>query len=101
MNAKPSDTERIASKLKEFRFAGENNAVKTYNLKMTIADPFVVPFSRGHQVAYYGHDNTNRQFRYIGLVLSSKVINIYADSKTKNQRELKGIFNTLPKGLDL
>ncbi|HEY4340349.1 MAG TPA: hypothetical protein VGM97_10430 [Steroidobacteraceae bacterium] len=99
MKAKPSDTERIASKLKEFRLAGENSAAKTYNLKMTIADPIVAPFSKGHQVAYYGHDNTNRQFRYLGLVLPSKVINVYADSKTRNQRELEQIFNKLLKGL--
>src|SRR5690606_4371194 len=60
MNAKPSDTERIASKLIEFRLQGENAAANEFNLKMTIAEPILVPFSKGHQVAYYGHDSNNR-----------------------------------------
>lgn len=63
VKVKPSDTERIACKLKEFRLATENNAAKTFNLKMTIIGPIVVPFPKGHQVAYYGYANTNRQSR--------------------------------------
>jgi len=100
INAKPSDTERIANKLKEFRLGGEDKAAKAFNLKMTIVEPIVVPFSKGHQVAYYGHDNKNRQFRYLGLVMPTKTINIYAESKTRSQKELEDIFNQLLKGLN-
>ncbi|MBB6341943.1 hypothetical protein HNP49_002111 [Pseudomonas fluvialis] len=99
MNAKPSDTERIANKLKEFRLAGENRAASEFNLRMTIADPIVVPFSKGHQVAYFGHDDHGRQFRYVGLVFPDKTINVYAESKTRSQGELEKIFNDLLKGL--
>ena len=99
MNAKPSDTERIAHKLKEFRLAAENDAASEFNLKMTIAEPVVVPFSKGHQVAYYGHDTKNRQFRYLGLVLPNKTINIYAESESKSQQELEVIFNQVLRGL--
>lgn len=99
IKAKRSDTERIANKLKDFRLAAENTAADKFGLKMTIADPIVVPFSKGHQVAYYGHDNTNRQFRYLGLVLPSKVINIYAESKTRSQKEVEEVFEELLKSL--
>jgi len=98
-NAKSSDTERIANKLKEFRLAGEDKAASEFNLKMTIAEPIVLPFSKGHQVAYYGHDSQNRQFRYLGLVLPNKTISIYAESKSKSQQELETIFNQLIKRL--
>jgi hypothetical protein len=99
MNAKPSDTERIASKLKEFRLAGENNAAKTYNLKMTIADPIVVPFSKGHQVAYYGHDNTNRQFQYLGLVLPSKVVKCLRRLQNKKSKRARGNLQRASEGI--
>ena len=99
MNAKPSDTERIANKLIDFRLRGENAAANEFNLKMTIAEPILVPFPKGHQVAYYGHDSSNRQFRYLGVVMPDKTINIYAESKTKSQAELEVIFNNLLKGL--
>lgn len=99
LDARPNDTERMAHKLKEFRLAGEDQAASEFNLKMTIAEPIVVPFSMGHQVAYYGHDSKNRQFRYLGLVLPNKIINVYAESKSKSQKELEEIFNQLLKGL--
>jgi len=99
MSAKPSDTERIATKLKEFRLQAENKAAAKLNLRMTIAEPIVVPFSQGHQVAYFGHDNTGRQFRYLGLALPAKNINLYAESKTRSQGELEKVFNQLLNGL--
>jgi hypothetical protein len=97
--AKPTDTERIAKKLEEFRLAGEERAAKEFNLRMTMAAPIVVPFSKGHQVAYFGHDNNGRQFRYLGLVFPNKTINVYAESATRTQQELEAIFNNLLKGL--
>ncbi|MCU7878985.1 MAG: hypothetical protein KZQ84_19725 [Candidatus Thiodiazotropha sp. (ex Lucinoma borealis)] len=101
MNAKPSDTERIANKLIEFRLNGENAAANKFNLKMTIVEPILVPYSKGHQVAYYGHDSNNRQFRYLGVVMPDKTINIYTESKSKSQAELEVIFNNLIKGLKI
>ena len=101
MNAKLEDTDRIAKKLIEFRLGGEEAAANKFNLKMTISEPFIAPFSKGHQVAYFGHDSSNRQFRYLGVVMPSKAINIYAESSSKSQAELEEEFNTLLKGLSL
>lgn len=101
MKAKPEDTERIAKKLIEFRLGAEEAAANKFNLKMTIAEPLLVPFSKGHQVAYFGHDSNNRQFRYLGVITTSKTINIYAESKSRSQSELETEFNQLLKGLSL
>lgn len=98
---KAEDTERIAKKLMSFRLEAEEAASNKFNLKMTIAEPLLVPFSKGHQVAYFGHDNSNRQFRYLGLVFPSKTINIYAESKSRSQAELEREFNLLLKGLNI
>jgi len=99
--AKPEDTERIAKKLIEFRLGAEEAAANKFDLKMTIAEPLLAPFSKGHQVAYFGHDSRNRQFRYLGLVTPSKTVNIYAESKSRTQSELEADFNKLLKGLSL
>ena len=93
------DTERIANKLRDFRLAGEEAAGEHYNVTMTIAEPIVLPFSKGHQVAYFGHDSANRQFRYLGLVMSTKTVSLYAESGTKSQQELSDIFDQLIQGL--
>lgn len=98
-NAKPSDTERIAQKLREFRLRGEDQAAAQYKLRLTIVEPIVLPFAKGHQVAYYGHDSEGRQFRYLGLVFPNKTINVYAESKSRSQAELEAIFNQMLKGL--
>ncbi|MEF9416635.1 hypothetical protein ABXT21_19675 [Ralstonia sp. SM1864_UCD524_TZ4] len=95
------DLRRIADKLVETRLAAENSAGREYGLHMTIAEPIVVPFARGFQVAYYGHDSTNRQFRYLGVVVDGRIVSIYAESKTKSQQELENQFNQLLKGLTI
>jgi len=99
MKAKPSDTERIATMLKEHRLDAEATAAEKFDLHMTIADPIVVPFSRGHQTAYFGHDDGGRQFRFLGFVTPYKTISIYLESKSRSQAELETIFNELLKGL--
>jgi hypothetical protein len=101
VKAKPADAERMANKLKELRLAGENAAALEFGLTMTIAEPIVVPYGEGYQVAYYGHDSANRQFRYLGIVTATKIVNIYAESKGRSQQELEVAFNGLLKGLTI
>jgi len=91
--------DRAAEKLKDFRLAAEKKAGQTFQVHMTIASPVVAPFSRGYQVAYYGHDSRGRQFRYLGLVMSDKMINIYAESKSQTQEGLENVFASFIQGL--
>lgn len=96
-----SDLRRIADKLVEMRMAAENAEGKRSDIQMTIAEPVVVPFAQGYQVAYYGHDSRNRQFRYLGVVTDGRIVNLYVESNGKSQQELEGTFNTILKGLVL
>ncbi len=101
VNAQPKDTERMANKLRDFRLKAEDTAAAQYGLKMTIVEPIVTPYGDGYQIAYYGHDSNNRQFRYLGVVMPKKIINIYAESKGRSQQELEVAFNGLLKGLSI
>lgn len=93
--ADPGNTEQLARRLKEARVAGEQQVAKQFDYRLDMVDPVVVAFARGHQVAYQGQDSNGRQFRYLGLVLPSKTIQIYIESKTRNQAQLEAIFDDL------
>jgi hypothetical protein len=95
---KAPGTERVANKLKELRLDAENEAARKYHLRTTIAGPVVQTFQDGHMVAYYGHDDTGRQFRYLGLVFPDKVVNLYAESKSRSQAELETFFKKMLEG---
>lgn len=101
VKVKLANTERMANKLKELRLAGEDAAASKFGLTMTIAEPIVVPYGEGYQVAYYGHDSANRQFRYLGIVTATKIVNIYTESKGRSQQELEDAFNRVLKGLTI
>jgi hypothetical protein len=66
---------------------------------MTIAEPIVVKKPWGHAIAYYGVDTNGRQFNFTGMITKKGVISLYADSKTKTEKELlaaaKPIFDAV------
>jgi hypothetical protein len=93
--ADPGDTAQLAQRLRDVRLAGEQQVAAQFNYTLDLVDPVIVAFARGHQVAYQGQDSNGRQFRYLGLVLPTKTIQIYLESKTRSQPELEGIFNEL------
>jgi len=95
MKAKPEDTEIIANRLKTIRVAAERDVTSEDGAQATIVEPVVLPFPRGHQIAYHGHDSENREFRYLGFVLPDKNINLYAESVTRTEDELEQVFNDL------
>lgn len=99
LNTDPSKTEAIANTLAQLRLEGEQAAAEEFDVEMKIVEPYIGEFPRGHQVAYYGHDSSGREFRYLGIVTPEKVINIYAESKSKSQSQLEGFFNELIQGL--
>ncbi len=95
----PTDTESVANRLKEVARDSEHWAAKHMNLDLTMAEPTVTQLPWGHRVAYFGHDNSHRQFRYVGLVLDRKAINVYVQSQSRSERELEAIVDRLLDGL--
>jgi hypothetical protein len=99
MNAPAARLPEVARKLLEFRLQGEQAAAAASGLHLTIAEPIVVPFSRGQQVAYFGKDNHGRVFRYLGIVVPQKTINVFAESPSRSTQDLEKLFNQVLQGL--
>jgi hypothetical protein len=79
----------------EFRLQAENRAAQSFNLKMTIAEPVVVAIAGGHAVAYYGSDNSGRQFRYSGVVTPKWITSVFVESRSRSEAQLKLILDEL------
>ena len=110
LELKPESIETMASKLVEFRLQAEADASATFDRRITVYEPIVVPRPWGSAIAYYGHDDAKaeagdaatmdtgtrgaafgsgqRQFSYSGLVTRRCVINLYMSSGKLSEREL-------------
>jgi len=93
------DLEKMTKKLQEFRLDGEATAAKRFNLKMEIAEPKMTKADRGWHLQYFGTDNTGRHFRYYGIVVPGKLLNIYAESASANFEQLDEVLQEIFAGL--
>ncbi len=93
------DPEVAAQRLVEFRLDGERQAAERFDLKMTIAEPIIVPQPWGQAVAYYGHDDTGRTFSYSGAVTPEQILSMYIESNTLSNDELSVVFQEIFNGL--
>ncbi|WP_233423776.1 hypothetical protein [Paracidovorax citrulli] len=93
------DLERMTKKLQEVRLSVEEAAGKRFNRKIEIAEPLVTKAERGWHLQYFGKDNTGRKFRYFGIVVPGKLMNIYAESSSANFEQLDEVLQEIFKGL--
>lgn len=93
------DLERMTKKLQEVRLSGEDAAGRRFNRKMEIAEPLITKADRGWHLQYFGKDNTGRKFRYFGIVVPGKVMNIYAESSSVSFEQLDEVLQEIFKGL--
>jgi hypothetical protein len=92
-------TERTAQAFKGMRMEAEGQAAAEHGLHLTIAEPIVAPYAGGHQLAYFGHDDRGRQFRFLGLVCAKGVLSVYAESSQLAVDRLQSVFDQILKGL--
>jgi hypothetical protein len=93
------DLEMMVDKLREFRMLGERDAAKEFNRKVEIADPLKTKGDRGWHLQYFGRDNTGRTFRYYGIVVPGKLLNIYAESPTADLKQLDAVLQEVFAGV--
>jgi hypothetical protein len=93
------DLERMTKKLQEFRLDAEAAAAKKFNRKMEIAEPLITKVDRGWHLQYFGQDNTGRRFRFYGIVVPGKLMNIYAESTTADLKQLEEVLQEIFAGL--
>ncbi len=84
----PAAIDQFASILVESRLRAECDAARAFAHATTIYEPIVVPLPWGRAVAYYGHDDTGREFSYSGLITPRSVINLYMSTGRLSEREL-------------
>ncbi|WP_156480036.1 hypothetical protein [Collimonas pratensis] len=93
------DLERMTRKLQEFRLSGEEAAAKKFNLRMEISEPLITRADRGWHLQYFGNDSTGRTFRYYGIVVPGKLMNIYAESSSASLQQLDETLQEIFRGL--
>lgn len=91
--------EEMTKKLQGIRLRAEESAAKAFNRKMEIAEPRISKVDRGWHLQYFGNDNTGRRFRYYGLVMPGKLMNIYAESPTADLKQLEDVLQEIFEGL--
>jgi len=93
------DPQEAAEVLVQMRMDAERKAADHFGRFMTIAEPVVVPQPWGAMVAYFGHDNTGRQFNFAGMVTRSQVLQTYVESPSLSGDELFVVFQEVQQGL--
>jgi hypothetical protein len=80
--------DELANMLVELRLKAEGEAAQAFDHRATIYEPIVVPRPWGRAVAYYGHDDRDRQFSYSGMITQRSVISLYMSTGRLSEREL-------------
>ena len=99
--ARPEQLEKIANKLRDMRIKAEEHVAAEVGRHVTVAEPLVAKFADGYQVAYWGHDDKHREFRYLGIVSTKYIASVYVESPSRSQQDIDNYFNTLLKSLVL
>lgn len=80
--------DEMASLLIELRLSGERERAAAAGLSPVIYEPIIVPQPWGRAAAFYGHDETGRQFGFSGFVTSRCMISLYCSSDALSEQEL-------------
>jgi hypothetical protein len=99
MDAPGARLEEIAHRFVQFRLDGENRAAEQFGLHMTIVEPIVVARPYGFAIAYYGSDDSNRQFSFAGVVTRRQVLSVYVESGSLSEQAVKGVLDEIIEGL--
>jgi hypothetical protein len=80
--------DEFARVLVDTRLRAEGDSARAFDRRATIYEPIVVPRPWGRAVAYYGHDESGRQFGYSGIVTRRGVISLYMSTSALGERAL-------------
>jgi hypothetical protein len=61
----------------------------------TILGQSVEQMAGGYRAAYYGRDETKRSFRFVSLILPTKVLNIYVEMPSAFEPNLEAVTNSI------
>lgn len=85
--------DEFARVLVDTRLRAEGDSARVFDHRATIYEPIVVPRPWGRAVAYYGHDDSGRQFSYSGIVTRHGVISLYMSTSALGERALMEVMD--------
>lgn len=88
LDADPDALANFAEVFAEMRMQAEADAARALGHLATIYEPIVAPQSWGQAIAWYGHDDSGRQFSFSGIVTPSRVISLYMSSSRLSEAQL-------------
>jgi len=91
LTVKPDNFVSMARKLIDSGIKNEIRDNKTVSI--TIKDETVSPLKTGMKATYSGRDSTKRSFKMIGFIQENKVIYLYFETPTQNERQLESVID--------
>ena len=93
LKLKPEALERIARGVIELGIKQEPS--NSMGRHFTIAGKSLEQIAGGYRAKYYGRDETKRSFSYVGLVLPTKVLNIYVEMPSAFEADLESVMSSV------
>lgn len=84
----PHQMDEMTDLLLDMRISGERERAATAGLDTVIYEPIVAPQPWGRAAAFYGHDQTGRQFGFSACITPRRVIGLYMSSNRLSELEL-------------
>jgi hypothetical protein len=88
LRADPAALEDFAHIFADMRVQAEADAGRMFGRIATIYEPIVAPQPWGQALAYYGHDDSGRQFSFSGIVRPGSVISLHMSSTRLGEAKL-------------
>lgn len=91
----------IARKLADHRIETHMNAARSHGWLFEIVEPVIVTQDWGRMVAYHGRLRMGGTFSYVGLVLTTGVVSLFAESDKASVESLDAILSEVAAGMEL
>lgn len=91
----------IARKLVDHRIDTHLTAARTHGWLFDMVDPVIIAQEWGRMVAYHGELQAGGAFSFVGLVLATGVISLFAESDTAAPQSLDAILAEVAAGMAL
>ncbi len=97
----PDELDAIARKLADHRIETHLTAARTHGWLFDMVDPVIVEQPWGRMVAYHGQLHAGGAFSFVGLVLATGVVSLFAESDRASPESLDAILAEVAAGIAL
>lgn len=91
----------VARKLADHRIETHLTAAETHGWLFDMVEPVIITQDWGRMVAYHGQLQAGGAFSYVGLVLATAVVSLFAESDTATAESLDAILAEVAAGMEI